>query len=673
MKYFIGFQKKKALYIEQGSDNNELLVSQINQELVKLGFILAKSTLEAMTTLSIKELEMLYNDLIYNIKDIMPNGDDYTPLHAGFPDSVQGLGEQERLHIALLHYATEGTWVPEEAEFVAQQTEATIDLNELKPIGLLNKKQFIGIVNNILASGTSLSAFDTGIVNWFLDNDYPIDVDSIKFNETLAVVGVNLLERGMKITTRKADNILRIWSGYSGGDVGLKENVKFKSPTNSQRRMLLETLNDCYDLEESFKSNREKWLKVLYYLHPMTSTNTIKYPAVAHYATKLRNTPKLLKTFNSKVESAIANKDKGIFELLSKRMGVFTRRLDHLVRVFGASAVTKWVANKPNTDQLITMYNHLHGRDKVTSRSAVLAGAGTSEVVTYGSVVALPKKVVDAGRKTILDTLTKNLKGTLTKVYIDEALYRRPLAINNRAASVGITSANTGSVLPLNPIKDIFRLYCHWSNGPGRVDIDFSAWAVGGGDYTKVGYGGQNNAPGITYSGDNTGSYAKNSEYLDIDINDLDPKVEWVVSEAVIYAGGTSFTTLPPVFTGCMEISKANSSMTKAWIPQNVTTAIKLTSDTSNAYLCALHVPTKSIVYLDVSKAGHHVSGLDEIKGFMPFLEKFTPNSGAGINWDLLNQGQLLNLMADEVVETPEEALYVFAEDVPSEEVTALL
>ena len=96
----------------------------------------------------------------------------------------------------------------------------------------------------------------------------------------------------------------------------------------------MNTLEKCYNLEESFKVNREKWLRLLFFLNPLTKVNAKSYPNVYSWAEKLRNSPKLMKTFNSKVEDLINMKDDSVFDLLVKRPGVFTRRLDHMVRVF---------------------------------------------------------------------------------------------------------------------------------------------------------------------------------------------------------------------------------------------------------------------------------------------------------------------------------------------------
>jgi stress response protein SCP2 len=462
---------------------------------------------------------------------------------------------------------------------------------------------------------------------------------------------------------------MRIWATYSGGDPGLKENVKFKSPSNKEKKILLNTLDKCYNLEEAFKINREKWLRILFYLHPMTKVNEKLYPNVYKYSKLLRNSPKELKTFNGHIESGLANKDIDVLDLLATRMGVYTRRLDHTVRVFGVIAVSKWLAKKPTSKQLIDAYNHFYGRDKADTRTAILAGSGSSDMVSYKALKPLTTGVIDSIRENILVHLKNQLNGKLGKVYIDPLLYLRSFVSNNRAASISIGGTANGTIVSVDPITKVLRMYCMWE---GSSDIDLSCWAFGDTmTPVKVGFAGTDNWKNIIkYSGDNTGRYAKNSEYIDIKINQLPSEVEWVVNEAHIYSGKSNFAAYKgKAFAGMMSMTSATNSK---WVPTDLTNSIVLGSKAKTAYLQAYHVPSNTVIFLDVSHGSSNVSNADEIVKFKPYLDKLAVVN-TEVNWDIIKQGHVLELAATKVVEDAKDADVLFGENTISEEVENLL
>jgi hypothetical protein len=268
-----------------------------------------------------------------------------------------------------------------------------------------------------MESGTSISKFDKQCLDYAAQTRIlNANLSKIKFKETLAYVGRLYLELDNTnvLPTKSATDVLRICSVYSGGDEGLKTNTKFKNPNAKQRKILRETLDQCYDLEESFKNYREKWLRFLYYLNPMAKANS-GYKTLARYSNALRNKPKTLETFNAKVERMIKDKNSEIFDLLEKRKGVFTRRLDHLVRVFGQYAIERYLQCDIEFDNLVTAYNHFTTRDKEQAgRGAILASQDQSQLVTYKSLVPLNSKLVSYIKESILKKLADSVSPELS-------------------------------------------------------------------------------------------------------------------------------------------------------------------------------------------------------------------------------------------------------------------
>ena len=668
MQYFTSFRKKQGIFVEPANYPQELgmkVVAQLNADLAALGYILSKEATEALSKQTPTVIEDVYNQLIWNIRDIIPNGDTFIPLFPQFPLNERTFNVDEFVEKSKEYYET-SIW---DSTFLKNISDKhNIDLSSAKEISLLSKQEYEDIFANIAYSSSSISGQDTQALRKAIQEGFQIDLSKVRFNEILATIGEVYLDLGLPMPTKDANSILRIWSAYSDGDPGLKELVRFKRPTVKQRKILLAALNDSYNLEESFKLYRERWLRLLFYLNPMTKKNKAKYPVLYKYVYKLRNTPKELRTFNSYVEEGLTNKDPKVLDLLVKRMGVFTRKLDHTVRLFGTKAFDAWLANKPNTQQLITVYNHFYNRDKEQNRSSILANSSKSVMVNYKELKPLPKKVVTYIRDTAVEELRNRLNGKLGKIYIDPVLYTRALASNERAASESLIGTNSGQVIQVSDNAAVLRLYCMWE---GFSDIDFSSWVYNKYDLVKVGYNGITNySNSVKYSGDNTGMFSKNAEYIDINLKSLPKSVEWIITEARIYSGKTTFADYQGnAYSGMMERDRVYA--TTKWVPEDLTNAIKLTASTDNLFTQAYHVRSNKVVLLDMSiNASSNVSSEGDILSVIPYLNNLITGSPADM--DQIKLGHILKLAATEVVDDPKKADIVYAGNTLQEEVEKL-
>lgn len=688
MKHFITFQKKKAFFIREEAKINKdtdavflpeaivqndstRMAMQLNHELMAVGYVLSKDAFDALSRISNELIQEIYSDTVKGIKEIV-GGSGYEPIYRNFPQSVENMSYMEFARNAILHYWSFGAWRPNDADYIKR--EFKIEPVKYKIVGLIDEKQFNAIFTNLLYSKNSLSKFDKECIDWYLDNNGPFDYNSITYNEIAAYVGKRLLsdKNIVKIPTRKATSVLRLWAAYSGGDEGLKENTKFKNPNKKQRNILLNTLENCVDLEDSFKAYREMWLRFLFYLHPMTPVNKQKYPELSNMTYLLRNKPKELKTFNSRVEEAIAKGDTAVFQLLKKRPGMFMRRLDHLVRTFGYDAFKEWISI-PNLTKisLINAYNHFVNRDKnQDGRGSILAGSGSSNVVTYDSLAPIDTKLVSSICGEILNRLREGKKEA--KVYIDPQLYFTPITMNNRASSLNLSGSGTGRT-EVYDRNETLRMYVHWE---GSSDIDLSGFIINkDNSVTKVGWNGRHAYQGfVTYSGDNTGYSAKNAEYLDINTNKIPSDVEWIISEARIFRGPSNFAG----YNGKCHIGWMSRNAPKAnshWLPETIQEASVLKNKGKNAYLMAYHPDSKNIVYLDVAMGNNQVSTEADVLKMRTFLKTFIVLNDANneITWERINLGHILNVSYSEVVTSKEEADIVYDEQTNQEDILSII
>lgn len=674
MKHFIAFQKRKGLFLTQGTYSNQSIAYRVQAELMKYGFIFSKECFDVLSTQSEETLTEVYQDLCKGLNELFGSRG-YEPIYRNFPQSVQNLSYEEFVINAICHYWSFGAWRPEDEGYLNR--EFKLEPVNYKEVGLLTETQFGCIFTDIIYSGSSISKWDKTVVDWFIDSKFGIEVNiaKISFKETKAYIGKRYLESGIDLPVKSATDVLRIYAAYSGGDEGLKENTKFKKPSNAIKRSLLKTLNGCYDLEESFKTYREIWLKVLFYLNPLTNENKSKFKALANYAGLLRNDPKSLRTFNSRLEEALKNKDKGVFELLGKRKGIYMRRMNQLFSIFGMDAIDNFILLDPTFEQLVTLYNYFSDRADIKDRAVVLASQSKSEVTTFGSLEAIDPKIVEFIQARLKTAIYYRVKSTDKKVFVDRSLYFSPLAMNNRASSFSLNSKAIGTVEKLPEDGKIIRCYVHWV---GSSDIDLSGFCINSNmEVIKVGWNGQHTlSKAITYSGDNTGHSAKNAEYLDLDIPELNELgIEWVIVDARVYRGPNySKWSGEGVHAGWM--TRTHPEANSHWLPETVSNATKISSEANSAYLMAVHVPTRNLVYMDVAINNSNIvaTNSDALK-MKTFLEKFVvfDNGSDKIEWKKLAQGHILNLLSKNVVKEKEEAEIVFDENTAWETVSKAL
>lgn len=672
LRYFSSFAKMQALYIEHDFDNTPQsnLVEALEVALLPFGYTLAMDLRAALTYANEGVVGDVYNEIVGSLTEKLGDGGEYKMIYQSFPEGVRDMSQLDFVLNAIRYYRTNGAYEPKAVEGF-KRTYA-IELTDNKVIEAIDLPRFNQMFQDIVMSGTSISDFDKRVIDWGI-NEWGITFPlyKIRFKETKAYIGKRMLETSSPLITSSATDILRIYSAWSGGDEGLKENTRFVQPSNSQKAVLRDALEGCNDLEESFKLYREKWLRVLFYLNPFKYAED--YPTLAKYADLIRNKPKQLRTFASYFDEYVKNKDRGIFVLLAKRRGYFMRSLDHLVRVFGVEAVDRFIETSPSGKQLIEVYNHFEGRGRDGERTAILASSGASNVVNYKSLAPLDKELVKVIRERLFIEIKKKAGADNTPVYIDRGLYYTPFARNNRASSFSLGNATTGKTEIAS--GKCIRMFVLWE---GRNDIDLSGMVMyTNGGVDKIGWNDRHTlSGGITYSGDNTGTQAKNAEYLDIMPEKLaESNVEWVIVDANVYRG-QSYANWNEGIVKAGWMERNNPEVNRTWFPKTVSNYMEIRSNAQNAYLMAFHVPTSSVVYMDVAKAGQSnvTNSADAIK-MKTFLENsITLDDGAKeVSYEKINCGQLLNLYFANVVDNKEDAHIVFDDNTPSEEISKYL
>ena len=89
----------------------------------------------------------------------------------------------------------------------------------------------------------------------------------------------------------------------SDGDVSLAENTRYRSFSRRQRRMIMELLSGCPNIEEDMLRYKERWIRIGERIHPSEfdcSRYTLEYDRAINAFDKLRNN-RQIETFAGKV------------------------------------------------------------------------------------------------------------------------------------------------------------------------------------------------------------------------------------------------------------------------------------------------------------------------------------------------------------------------------------
>ena len=234
----------------------------------------------------------------------------------------------------------------------------------------------------------------------------------------------------------------------------------------------------------------------------------------------------------------------------------------------------------------------------------------------------------------------------LGKVYIAPNFYRVAMPVNTSASGKGIDVPATGTRLPIKGTK--IRSFVHWEDA---FDIDSSVVlehengklnSINFASYYNTQYNGA-----ARFSGDITGP--EGTEYFDLDLESL--KLQGIKRVVFTFHGYCSTLNSGEIYCGYQ--CKENFN-TKAWDPKNIELKIHVKGE-KRAYVgFAVDLETMEVIVLNLMRDDDNrvVSPKDfeAIKAFMD-PAKLELNMGLIASW------------RGEVVETPEEADVVFADD----------
>lgn len=247
--------------------------------------------------------------------------------------------------------------------------------------------------------------------------------------------------------------------------------------------------------------------------------------------------------------------------------------------------------------------------------------------------------------------LENTLKGRTGKVYIDPEMDNIAVPMNMSAGESGFGILPTGSRLVLPEGKKI-RAFTYWEK---INDIDLSCFGLDK-DFNRTEFSWRNmswkQSNAITFSGDVTNGYNGGSEYFDIIIEEIikhNPEMRYMIFCDNVYTSGRKFSD---GYCRAGWMARNTNDSGEIYEPKTVHSAYSITGDISFAYLFAIDLLKREVIWLNVSDAKEkRIAGTND---FSWLYDTFTLVETMSI-------GKLFRLMG-EVVDTPEEAELVIGD-----------
>lgn len=308
-----------------GQTPSKALLGTFLSNLAYYGFVPSTQVMSHLSTISDTSLKALWKKLEPALKDNSGEGRDIGKyvVYKNFPQEVLDMSLAEYWIKQILMYIG----LPNEL-FTQEEEPRAAMFEELtfKVLHAADDMSALRIFEHLLKLPNRWTDTQTLHVNSLLGlygKAMPITIDmaTVGFKENGLNALLTILAQGgtADFSIHDATDVLRLAAGLSGHDVSLRDdNITFRKFKRSERRLLLEALENSKNIGDDFAARPGDWKRLMMILHP----GDYALPRVNSAYDKLYKGE--VRSFASKVEPGnITYKD---LALLKSRPGEFVRR-----------------------------------------------------------------------------------------------------------------------------------------------------------------------------------------------------------------------------------------------------------------------------------------------------------------------------------------------------------
>ena len=582
--------------VKEESEDTSVLVASAVLNLMSQGFLPTQELFDSMKRLPEKELVSMMDELMTLIQEALGSDVKHEPMYPNFPAQVMEANEAEQYLIAIFHYLSDGQWMP---EFEKLERPA-LNQGKERPVGAADIQTYHTIFTNLMKANSPLSSEDQEYLSLYLTAPYaPKIPEDIPIKETSALVQKMLYQAKRLDAIRKLlktpTDVLRFSQIIVDGDASLRNVKRFGPYSRPVRRFMLSVLDRCRELAPEMLVHKAMWLRFGEAVHPGEEANRKLFPKAAEAFDQLRSGARIY-SYDAEVEAAISAKNfPQLVTLLSKKPGVFARRLDHVLRLAETKeqqtqVLSAWhkAAPQVSTRVLLQILQFFKNRDM--GIRVFRPAAATNAVFVQEETIPPLDDVVRCQAAFICENALKQQfagRDYMGLVYIDPAFKKIAMPLQQRSTSAGFHVLPKYSRIPLSADAKTIRAFLYWENAVNgsefgeRTDLDLSM-AFFDGDFAGKGvcsYYEMVNGDFACHSGDivtapiGTGA----SEFVDIDLEKAKAAgIRYAICSVQTYTS-RPFSELETCYAGWMVREDAQAG--EVFEPATVESKFHLTGD----------------------------------------------------------------------------------------------
>ena len=602
-------KNKVILGIGTAKVANDRCITTIMKNIEELGYTFSREVFDVLRTYSVNELTEFYLELKAALMKLKGANVVYMPMYADFPKGVMDAHFSELYINAMVHYWSDGILYPKNHRKRVNDRLPLFDETKVKVLQLGSEADVRQIFDKISFIRTSISRTDREDIAYLFETENMKLPDNIPHKENAAYISALYLQKnplarvsGLRKYIKTATDVLRLVTAMSDGDVSLAENTRYKSFTRRQRRMIMELLSGCPNIEGDMLRYKERWIRIGERIHPSEfdcSRYTLEYDRAINAFDKLRNNRKI-ETFAGKVEFDLAygEYESALAELV-KRPGELARRLDQLLRVAHKESVIRSfasVAEKVSTPVLLQVREHfLHRAEQADVRVFFPKGSLAKCHSERNNLPDIDEKYCQEVIRICENALVKiyGQREPMGKVYLSEDYRNYVVPFSQRSASKAMKTIVRGSRLPMDSQTNAVRAFIWWTNmdkcdfesyDSGRIDIDLSA-AIFDENWNYIEHVSYTNLKSAKYKACHSGDIVNGgpvdgdgvSEFLDVDVDSVVRcGARYVVYQVYSFTCQT-YADMPHAMFGWMERADVDSG--EIYEPKTVEQKLDLTAD----------------------------------------------------------------------------------------------
>ena len=549
--------------------------------------------------------------------------------HSIFEENIRRVAFHERTETKSFKCVDENTAIKLIGNYVEYLLDSTRPLNgDMYNLVLSYIKDYNYVVKNIKSKNTAIKLLidtkDTYYSKFIELSDVLKVVEIIQYNDDIAhyIHGVN------------------------------RHSLKKLNLKNQDRKFVSNLINlTCKGDEVDVFERRQDWGGLLHHLHFKPTTESAQI-----FANSIRDKSgkSVFSLTEDLIKEGIPNMAAALLKV-AKGSGAVLRNLDYYISRCTSeeqmdSVIQNAISNNPIINlQLYIKYSQYNTNKEPRIFRFTKNNLTTVHIETNEETEKRKSLLTEEQVKTLKSIIYNNLKSiyrnTLGKVYIDESFKTMALPLNQSTGNFDFGTMTTGSIIDIPNGKKI-RCFTYWEK---TNDIDLSCIGLKElGDTVEFSWRTMYNrqSAAVCFSGDQTSGYNGGSEYFDVDIDKVRkqyPDMRYIIFNNNVFSGSTFSSCI--CRAGYMMRDEIDSG--EVFEPKTVKTSYTINCDSSMAYLFAIDIINRKIIWLNQS-----LNSMERIGSNSPYkyLTKFFDIT------KIINVYDLFKMKAREIISNPEDA-----------------